>query len=86
MFFIAHLGPDFYAKTLQEKVQHKKFTFIGGQSEEPLKQDFLLQTAAKSFAIPFASLKAELRDCQNNLKDQKYCPTQLKHQHHNLSK
>lgn len=61
MFFIAHLGTDFYAKTLHEKVQlTKNLLVLVANLEEPLKQDFLLQTAAKSFAIPFTSLKAEL--------------------------
>lgn len=61
MFFIAHLGTDFYTKTVHEKVHiTKSLLLLITHLEEPLKQDFLLQTAAKTFAIPFESLKKEL--------------------------
>lgn len=60
MFYIQHLGQDFYQKTLHEKIQNTKNLLSLVAHLEPLKQDFLLQTAAKAFAIPFGTLKAEL--------------------------
>ena len=60
MFYIQHLGQDFYQKTLQEKMQSTKNLLSLVAHLEPLKQDFLLQTASKAFAIPFTTLKTEL--------------------------
>jgi DNA primase len=60
-FFIATLGNDFGHKNLNEKVRLTQHLLkIIMTIEEPLKRDFLLQNAAKIFAIPFDSLKQEL--------------------------
>ncbi len=60
MFYIQHLGQDFYQKTLQDKMQSTKNLLSLVAHLEPLKQDFLLQTASKAFAIPCTTLKTEL--------------------------
>lgn len=60
-FFIDTLGHDFITKPLNQKIQTTR-TFISTIATigDPLKKDILLQKAAKTFDIPFASLKEEL--------------------------
>ena len=61
LFYIETLGRGFSVKPLHEKVQLTRalIEIIKGINDE-LKQDFLLQRAAKIFDIPFQSLKNEL--------------------------
>lgn len=67
-FFIDKLGVDFSQKNFNEKLQAtKQLLKIILSIEDPLKQDFLLQNAAKSLDIPLATLKGELLRGQNTL-------------------
>ncbi len=60
-YYIQHMGADFEGKPLNEKVRLTRHLLkIILQVAEPLKQDFLLQMAAKSYQIPFDTLKKEL--------------------------
>lgn len=61
LFFIDTLGQNFINKPLSQKIQITR-SFIGiiTTITDPLKKDILLQKAAKTFDIPFASLKEEL--------------------------
>lgn len=60
-FFISMFGIDFSQKNLQEKVRStQQLLKIIMAIDEPLKRDFLLQTASKACDIPFDSLKNEL--------------------------
>lgn len=60
-FFISTLGADFATKSLGEKLKLVR-TIVQTLStvEDPLKQDILLQSAATTLNMPFASLKQEL--------------------------
>lgn len=59
-FYIQHMGRDFAAKSLSEKMRliHHLLKII--LQVEPIKQDFLLQMASKNYGIPFDTLKKEL--------------------------
>lgn len=61
LFFIDALGENFINKPLNQKIQTtRSFLSIIAAITDPLKKDILLQKAAKTFDIPFASLKEEL--------------------------
>ena len=61
VFFINALGDNFTSKPLSKKIQIiRSFLTIIGTIADPLKKDILLQKAAKTFDIPFDSLKQEL--------------------------
>ncbi len=65
-FFIDKLGVDFSQKNFNEKLQAtKQLLKVILSIEDTLKQDFLLQNAAKSLDIPLATLKGELLRGQN---------------------
>ncbi|HLJ30835.1 MAG TPA: DNA primase [Candidatus Babeliales bacterium] len=61
-FFIDSLGHNFINKPLSQKINTTR-TFISTIATigDPLKKDILLQKAAKTFDIPFESLKEELQ-------------------------
>ena len=61
-FFIDSLGQNFINKPLNQKINITR-TFITtiATISDPLKKDILLQKAAKTFDIPFESLKEELQ-------------------------
>jgi DNA primase len=60
-FFIDTLGQNFINKPLNQKIQTtRSFLEVIGAITDPLKKDILLQKAAKTFDIPFESLKEEL--------------------------
>jgi DNA primase len=60
-FFINALGQGFMGKPLSQKIQiMRSFLTVIGAIADPLKKDILLQKAAKTFDIPFESLKQEL--------------------------
>ena len=61
LFFISSLGEKFIGKPLNQKLHiMRSFLSIIKNLTDPLKQDILLQKAAKTFDIPFDSLKQEL--------------------------
>ena len=61
-FFISSLSKDFAIKPLHEKVGKIRSIVETIQSiEDPLKQDILLQNAARTFDIPVESLRRELQ-------------------------
>lgn len=61
IFFIDSLGKNFSGKLIPEKVRlTRSVVDIIRTIDDPLKQDFLLQKAAKTFDIPFQALKQEL--------------------------
>ncbi|MDP3889207.1 MAG: DNA primase [bacterium] len=61
VFFIDSIGKNFATKLVPEKVHvTRKLVDIIRTIDDPLKQDFLLQKAAKTFDIPFETLKQEL--------------------------
>lgn len=60
-FFIDTLGQNFINKPLNQKIQTtRSFLEVIAAISDPLKKDILLQKAAKTFDIPFESLKEEL--------------------------
>ncbi len=60
-FFINTLGTNFVTKSLSQKVQITRSLLQVIQTiKDSLKQDILLQQAAKTFDVPFESLKKEL--------------------------
>ncbi len=70
-FFIASLGVQFSTKPLNQKVQLiRKLLDTIACVDDPLKQDILLQRAAKTCDIPFESLKQELARQGRNRKAQ----------------
>lgn len=67
LFFLAALGHNFLSKPLSQKIQTmRSFLTVIGAITDPLKKDILLQKAAKTFDIPFASLKQELERMQDS--------------------
>jgi len=61
-FFIASLSKDFSIKPLHEKVGKIRSLIETVQAiEDSLKQDILLQTAARTFDIPIESMRRELQ-------------------------
>src|SRR5579863_10495321 len=61
LFFIDALGENFVSKPLNQKMQiTRSFLTIIASITDSLKKDILLQKAAKTFDIPFESLKKEL--------------------------
>jgi DNA primase len=61
VFFIDSIGKNFSGKLIPEKVRlTRSVVDIIRTIDDPLKQDFLLQKAAKTFDIPFQALKQEL--------------------------
>lgn len=64
-FYIQTLGSDFTQKPLAEKLAlTRKIIDIISKLDDPLKQDILLENAAQKLALPFESLKKELRRMQ----------------------
>ncbi len=60
-FFIDSLGQNFISKPLNQKIQiTRSFLEVIAAITDSLKKDILLQKAAKTFDIPFESLKEEL--------------------------
>ena len=60
-FFVTTLGSNFGAKPLQEKLRiSERIIDIFSHVDNQLKQDFLVQKAAKALDIPFDSLKREI--------------------------
>lgn len=60
-FFVAHLGAQFGSKPLQEKMRiSERIVEILSHVDNQLKQDFLIQKAAKALDVPFDSLKREV--------------------------
>ena len=67
--FISSLGQGFSNKALAEKIQlTKKITETIGKLDDPLKQDLLLQKAAKTLDIPFEILKDECERAPRSFK------------------
>lgn len=61
VYFISVLGSDFSRKSLQDKVQTIRRLLDAIQAlDDPLKQDILLQTASKTFDLPYSALTQEL--------------------------
>ena len=61
LFYLEMLGNNFVNKLLAEKVKiTRKFLEVIAKIEDPLKQDFLIQKASKTFDIPFDSIRREL--------------------------
>ncbi|BDC35041.1 DNA primase [Candidatus Dependentiae bacterium Noda2021] len=61
-FFLQHLGSDFNAKPLQEKlVLIRRIVDIIAKIDDPLKKDLLLGQAAQMIGVPLDSLKSELK-------------------------
>src|SRR5579872_1493334 len=61
LFFISQLGENFISKPLSQKIQiTRSFLSVIAAIADTLKKDILLQKAAKTFDIPFISLKEEL--------------------------
>lgn len=61
LFFLNALGDRFISKPLSQKIQTtRSFLTVIATITDPLKKDILLQKAAKTFDIPFESLKQEL--------------------------
>ena len=61
-FFIERMGSTFSVAPLSEKVSKiRQIIEIIALIADPLKQDILLQTAAQTFALPFETIKAELK-------------------------
>ncbi len=61
-FFIASLSKEFTIKPLHEKVGKIRSIIETIQSiDDPLKQDLLLQNAARTFDVPVESMKRELQ-------------------------
>lgn len=59
-FFIAHIGTQFAAKSLQEKLKlTQKIIDLVKQIDNSLKRDLILQEAAQKFDIPFDCLTRE---------------------------
>jgi len=67
-FFVAHLGAQFGSKPLQEKMRiSERIIEILSHVDNQLKQDFLIQKAAKALDVPFDSLKREvMRVCRQS--------------------
>jgi DNA primase len=64
-FYIQTLGSDFMNKPLPQKLAlTRKIIDIISKLDDPLKQDILLENAAQKLALPFESLKKELRRMQ----------------------
>lgn len=60
-FFVAQLGAQFGSKPLQEKMRiSERIVEILSHVDNQLKQDFLIQKAAKALDVPFDSLKREV--------------------------
>jgi len=68
-FFVTSLGSNFGAKPLQEKLRiSERIIDILSHVDNQLKQDFLVQKAAKALDIPFDSLKREISRVVPNFK------------------
>jgi len=64
-FFLNTIGHNFVSKPLAQKIQTtRSFLAVIAAISDPLKKDILLQKAAKTFDIPFQSLKQELERIQ----------------------
>lgn len=75
LFYLESLGRGFTSKTLHEKVQlTRDFIETIRTLDDSLKQDFLLQKAAKTFDIPFESLKHELQKAISENQDSSSIP------------
>ena len=73
LFFLAALGHNFLGKPLSQKIQTmRSFLTVIEAIADPLKKDILLQKAAKTFDIPFASLKQELERISASAKSKVY--------------
>ena len=61
-FFIDTVAKDFHTKPLKQKLAvTRKILEIIARLNDPLKQDILIQRAAKILELPFESIKEELR-------------------------
>lgn len=79
LFFIDALGHNFLGKPLSQKIQiTRSFINVIAAITDPLKKDILLQRAAKTFDIPFSSLKEELGRTNNPSPHQTYKSTENK--------
>ena len=68
-FFVTSLGSNFESKPLQEKLRiSERIVDILSHVDNQLKQDFLVQKAAKALDIPFDSLKREISRVRQNFK------------------
>jgi DNA primase len=78
-FFVTHLGAQFELKPLQEKMRlSERIIELLSHVDNHLKQDFLIQKAAKVLQVSFDSLKREVvRMCQQDKRtDLGIIPTQ----------
>jgi DNA primase len=67
-FFLDTLGQNFLNKPLAQKIQiTRSFLTVISTINDVLKKDILLQKAAKTFDIPFESLKQELDRIQEKI-------------------
>jgi DNA primase len=75
-FFIDTLGQNFINKPLNQKIQvTRSFLEVIAAITDPLKKDILLQKAAKTFDIPFDSLREELERINPPTQTLRYTPT-----------
>jgi DNA primase len=75
LFFVDAIGQNFINKPLSQKIQiTRSFMSIITAITDPLKKDILLQKAAKTFDIPFASLKEELGRTQGHAAPASHSP------------
>jgi DNA primase len=75
-YFLSALGTNFVNKSLGQKIQTaRSFLSVITNIADPLKKDILLQKAAKTFDIPFQSLKQELASTQEKV-------STSEHKHH----
>jgi len=66
-FFIDTIAHNFHEKGLKQKLTvSRKIIAVIAQMKDPLKQDLLIQRAAKAFELPFESIKGELRRTANS--------------------
>lgn len=66
-FFTSTVGAHFFNKPLNQKIQTiRSFLTIINSISDPLKKDIILQRAAKTFDIPFESLKANSQNMEND--------------------
>jgi len=86
-FFIDSLGTDFEQKSLSHKLHvTKKLIDMIKKIDEPIKQDLLLHSAAKTLDLPFDSLKQELmREVKRNHIQEEHKNRHLEAQSHSNS-
>ena len=75
LYFIEKMGTGFAQLTLHDKVQQtRKFIEIVQTVDDKLKQDMLLHKAAKTFDIPFDTLKTEARGHVRSVSQERQLP------------